>query len=184
MDPQGSAAIPEERRTNPVNRVKMGVIGLGRFGSQHARVLAQLPQVDLIGICSRSEDRALEVAGTCGSPACYTDPAELLQVSDLDAVDIVTEVDRHTEVALSAMRQGKHVFCEILVTPDLDETDQLIETAQANQVRFMPGFLERFDARRAEVQKRASRGDLGDIVSIYGRRNIWRGILDYGEPLT
>ena len=42
--------------------LRTGVIGFGRFGALHARVLAQLPHVDLVGICSRSEERVGEVA--------------------------------------------------------------------------------------------------------------------------
>ena len=156
----------------------MAVIGLGRFGALHARVLEQLPHVELVAVCSRSEARAREVAAACGDVRWYTDPAVLLAEPDIDAVDIVTEVDRHTDLALAAMRQGKHVFCEILVTNSLDDMDQLIEAAHANQVVFMPGFLERFDARRAEIARRATEGSLGRLVSLYGRRNIRRGILD------
>ncbi|MDP6982016.1 MAG: Gfo/Idh/MocA family oxidoreductase [Candidatus Latescibacteria bacterium] len=159
--------------------VRVGVIGLGRFGALHAKVWAQLPHVELVGLCSRSEDRCREVASACGHPVCYSDPEVLLE-ADLDAVAIVTDVERHTPIALEAMRQGKHVFCEILVTPDLEETDQLIEIAQQNEMLFMPGFLERFDVRRAEAKRRVSEGEMGPLVSLYGRRNIWRGVLD--EP--
>lgn len=158
----------------------MGVIGLGRFGDVHARALAQLPDVELVAICSRSTERARQLAATCGEPRCYTDPAELLACDDIDAVDIVTEVDRHTDIALAAMQQGKHVFCEILVAPDLSQMDQLAEAAQSNDVLFMPGFLERFDARRARTQARIVDGDLGQLVSLHGRRNIRRDVLD--EP--
>jgi len=158
----------------------MGVIGLGRFGAQHARVLAQLPQVELAGICSRCGDRAREVAATCGEPRCYADPEALLAEADIDAVDIVTEVDRHAEIAAAAMQRGKHVFCEVLVTPNLSDMDELARAAQASGVLFVPGFLERFDVRRAEVKRRTAQGSLGRVVSIYGRRNVWRGILD--EP--
>ena len=158
----------------------MGVIGLGRFGALHARVLAQLPQVELVGICSRSEERVGEVAATCGEPRPYTDPAALLAAPDIDAVDIVTEVDRHTEIALAAMERGKHVFCEILVTPSPREMDALAQAARTSDVVFMPGFLERFDVRRAGLRQKAVEGSLGRLVSLYGRRNIWRGILD--EP--
>jgi UDP-N-acetylglucosamine 3-dehydrogenase len=163
-----------------MDHVKMGVIGLGRFGALHARVLSQLPQVELVGVCSRSGSRAAEVAGTCGNPRCYTDPAEMLRDADIQAVDIVTEVDRHTEIAALAMQNGKHVFCEILVAPGLEEMDRLIEQSETTRTLFMPGFLERFDVRRAAIKEKTDRGGLGQLVSIYGRRNIWRGILD--EP--
>ncbi len=163
-----------------MDSIGMGVIGLGRFGARHTRVLSQLPQVDLVAVCSRSEARAREVAAEHGVLKCYTDPNEMLRDPDIAAVDIVTEVDRHADIALAALRNGKHVFCEILLTTSLEVTDRLIEATNESDTISMVGFLERFDARRANIKQRVDSGDLGQLVSIYGRRNIWRGILD--EP--
>ena len=75
-----------------MNRAKIGVIGLGRFGVQHARVLAQLPQVELTAVCSRSAERAASVATTYNVPGHYTDYRDLIRDPDVDAIDIVTEV--------------------------------------------------------------------------------------------
>lgn len=161
-----------------MNRARIGVIGLGRFGVQHARVLAQLPHVDLTAVCSRSAERAASVASTHDVPKHYTDYRDLIRDPDVEAIDIVTEVDRHTEIALAALGQHKHVFSEILLTDSLDENDRLIEVAEESGAVFMVGFLERFDVRRANVKQKIDAGELGELVSIYGRRNIWRGILD------
>jgi UDP-N-acetylglucosamine 3-dehydrogenase len=161
-----------------MNRTKIGVIGLGRFGVQHARVLAQLLHVELTAVCSRSAERAGSVASTYNVPRHYTDYRDLMRDPDVDGVDIVTEVGRHTEIALAALRRRKHVFSEILLTDSLDENDRLIDEAEKSGVVFMVGFLERFDVRRGNIKQKIDAGDLGELVSIYGRRNIWRGILD------
>ena len=161
-----------------MNRAKIGVIGLGRFGVQHARVLAQLPHVELTAVCSRSADRAAKVATETNAARTYTDYNELIRDPDVEAIDIVTEVDRHTEIALAALRLRKHVFSEILLTDSPDENDRLIDEAEKSGAVFMVGFLERFDVRRANIKQKIDAGELGELVSIYGRRNIWRGILD------
>ena len=161
-----------------MNRTKIGVIGLGRFGVQHARVLAQLPHVELTAVCSRSAERAGNVASTYNVPRHYTDYRDLIRDPDVEGIDIVTEVDRHTEIALAALRRRKHVFSEILLTDSLDENDRLIDEAKKSGAVFMVGFLERFDVRRGHIKQKIDAGDLGELVSIYGRRNIWRGILD------
>ena len=88
-----------------MNRTKIGVIGLGRFGVQHARVLAQLPHVELTAVCSRSAERAGNVASTYNVPRHYTDYRDLVRDPDVEAIDIVTEVDRHTEIALAALQR-------------------------------------------------------------------------------
>ncbi len=161
-----------------MNRARIGVIGLGRFGAQHARVLAQLPHVELTAVCSRSAERAANVASTHHVPKHYTDYRDLLRDPEVEAIDVVTEVDRHTEIALAALRLRKHVFSEILLTDSLEENDRLIAGAEESGAVFMVGFLERFDVRRANIKQKIDAGELGELVSIYGRRNIWRGILD------
>lgn len=160
-----------------MNRAKVGVVGLGAFGLKHARVLAQLPQVELVGVCSRSAERAREVA-TSYSAKYYTDYREMVRDPDIEAVDIVTEVDRHAEIGLAALEHDKHVFCEILVTMDMEESDRLMERTEAGRAFFMAGFLERFDVRRALIKQRVDSGEMGKLVSVYGRRNAWRGFLD------
>ena len=85
---------------------------------------------------------------------------------------------RHAEVGLAALAHGKHVFCEILVTMNLAESEQLLEKEAASEAFFMTGFIERFDVRRALIKQRVERGEMGQLVSIYGRRNAWRGFLE------
>ena len=162
----------------PDHIARIGVIGLGKFGEQHVRVLSQLPNVEVKSVCSRSAERSREIAGKYDVPRSYTSPDQILSDLEIDAVDIVTEVDRHTEIALKAMESGKHVFSEILLSRTLEEIDQLIESAKNSKKYFMAGFLERFDIRRAQIKQRIDSGNLGQLVSLYGRRNIWRGILD------
>lgn len=160
-----------------MNRAKVGVVGLGAFGLKHARVLAQLPQVELVGVCSRSAARAQEVAAMY-DVKCYTDYGEMMRDPDIEAVDIVTEVDRHAEIGLAALEHDKHVFCEILATFSIEESQQLLEKTELSRAFFMVGFLERFDVRRALIKQRIDRGEMGQLVSVYGRRNAWRGFLD------
>ena len=158
-----------------MDRAKIGVAGLGRFGVWHARVLAQLPQVELAAVCSRSEERAREVAETYGARKWYTDYVEMVQDAEIEAVDVVSDLDRHGEIALAALQNGKHVFSEILLTMRMEENDQLIEWAEKSGALFMVGFIERFDVRRAQIKQRVDSGELGQLVSLYGRRNVWRG---------
>ncbi len=108
-----------------MDRAKIGVAGLGRFGVWHARVLAQLPQVELAAVCSRSEERAREVAETYGARKWYTDYVEMVQDAEIEAVDVVSDLDRHGEIALAALQNGKHVISEILLTMRIEENVQL-----------------------------------------------------------
>ena len=61
-----------------MNRVKMGVIGLGWFGVKHCEALAAIPQVELAAVCTRTESRLAEVANSFDVPVACTDYNQLL----------------------------------------------------------------------------------------------------------
>jgi UDP-N-acetylglucosamine 3-dehydrogenase len=161
---------------------KIGVVGLGNFGAVHSRIWAQLPQAELVAVCSRSAERAQEVAATYGAQKWYTDYRQMMADPVVDAVDVCTEVARHGEVALAALQHGKHVFSEILLSMSLAETDQLLEWANKSRAIFMVGFIERFDVRRALIKRKIDDGEIGALVSLFSRRNQWRGWLEYPNP--
>lgn len=159
-------------------RARIGVVGLGRFGDIHARIWNQIPQAELVAVCSRSAERAQAVAAAHGAPKWYTDYNEIAQDPDIDVIDICNELARHTVVGLAALSHGKHVLCEILHALTLEETDQLIACAEINRANYVVGFIERFDTRRALAKQKIDSGELGQLVSLYVRRNVWRGFLD------
>lgn len=161
-----------------MDRIKVAVVGLGRFGDIHARLWAQIPQADLVAVCSRSAERAQQVAAAHGARKWYTDYREMMQDPEIDAVDICSNLPDHGPTAIAALEHGKHVLCEILFTLSLEETDRCLALAEQNGRLGMIGFIERFDVRRAQAQQRIAAGELGQLVSLYVRRNVWRGFLD------
>jgi len=157
---------------------RIGVVGLGRFGDIHSRIWNEMPQAELVAVCSRDADRARAVAEAHGAPKWYTDYEDMARDPDIDAIDICNELARHTEVGLAALSEGKHVLCEILHALTLEETSQLMASAQEHHAHYMVGFIERFDVRRALAKQKIDAGELGSLVSMYVRRNVWRGFLD------
>jgi predicted dehydrogenase len=161
-----------------MDRVRVAVVGLGRFGDIHARLWAQIPQAELVAVCSRSADRALEVAAAHGARKWYADLDQLLRDPEIDAIDICSHLPDHGPTAIAALEHGKHILCEILFTLSREETDRCLSLAEQSGTHCMIGFIERFDVRRAQAQRRIHSGELGELVSLYVRRNVWRGFLD------
>ena len=81
-----------------------------------------------------AESRGIKNYASSGeSTLTDEDYREMMRDPDIEAVDIVTEVDRHAEIGLAALACDKHVLCEILVTASLEESDRLMEKAAASQ---------------------------------------------------
>lgn len=149
-----------------------GIIGLGFFGEKHAEVAATLPGVELRAICTRRDDRRRQIKRRLGVPHDYADYRELLQDPEIEAVSVVTHVDDHLQPAVDAVRAGKHVLLEKPMARDVAQCDRIIAAADKADRILMVGHICRFNPRYAVARQRIADNELGQIVSMYARRNI------------
>jgi UDP-N-acetylglucosamine 3-dehydrogenase len=154
-----------------VDKVRVGVIGVGAFGESHLAAYCSLPYVTVAAVCSRDASRTQEVAARYRVPRWHTDYHEMLAENELDAVSVVTSEDAHLGPALAALQAGKHVLVEKPIATRLDEAEQMLSAARAAGVYLMPGHVLRFETRYAMVKDQLAAGELGRVVSISARRN-------------
>jgi len=155
-----------------VDKIRFGVIGLGRFGEVHCQALSNLPQVELFALCTRTESRLRELSEQFNVPHRYADYRELLANPDLDAVSVVTMWDQHAAPVLAALDAGKHVFVEKPLASTAGECDAIVRAAATASCFLMVGHICRFNPRYAAAKREIDAGAIGRIVSLYARRNI------------
>ena len=157
--------------------VNYGVIGLGFFGEKHCEALATLPQVNMYALCTRTESRLAELGEKFGADKTFTDYNEMLADPDLDAVSVVTMYDQHKEPAIAALEAGKHLLLEKPMASTLEDCQAIVQAAQTAAGFFMVGHICRFNPRYAAAKEAIAEGRIGEIVSMYARRNIpaWVG---------
>ena len=93
-----------------MREVRVGVVGMGRFGRLHARVLSELPGCRVGALCEVDEPTLRGCGREFGVGALYTDLEAMLDSEDLDAVDIVTDESAHGRQAMLCLERGKAVF--------------------------------------------------------------------------
>ncbi len=120
----------------------MAVVGVGHLGRHHARLLAAMDGVNLVGVVDTSESRAAEIAVSAGC-AAYTSWQAV--AGAIDAVTIAVPTEAHAEVALGFIAQGVHVLVEKPLARSVDEAETLIAAAAARGVRLAVGHTERFN---------------------------------------
>jgi len=135
------------RGARPLARqIRMGVIGAGQFAKGVLLPLfASQSAVQLRAFCTASGFTSKDVAERYGAAFCTSDPAEILQDNEIDAVLIATRHDQHAHLAAEALRMGKAVFLEkpMAATPaSLAELSKLVRSL--NNPRLMVGFNRRF----------------------------------------
>src|SRR5690348_14103983 len=141
--------------------LRVGVVGVGVMGSNHARVFAGLPGTELVGVADPDRKQADFVARTLGCIA-VSDVSELLE-RDLDAITIAAPTHLHQEIALSCVARGVHVMVEKPIAPSVEEGREIINAAHRAGVTLMVGHVERFNPA-VEAIKEAIRGE--EILSI------------------
>jgi UDP-N-acetylglucosamine 3-dehydrogenase len=141
--------------------LSIGVVGAGVMGSNHARVLADLPNVWLAGIADPDPAQGALVASALGCQ--LVDNIEALIDLGVDAVTIAAPTHLHHALALTAIRKGLPVLVEKPIASSVAEGRAIVAMARQHKVPLMVGHVERFNPAVQSV-KETLRGE--DILSI------------------
>ncbi len=156
--------------------LRWGVIGLGWFGEIHAETISQMPGIELAAVCTRRSNRLADVADRFGVKRRYTDYRQMLDDPHVDAVSVVTHVHDHCQIAVDALRAGKHVLLEKPMAPDVSQCETILEAASQARSLFMVGHICRFDPRVTLAKEAIDEGRVGRVISMHARRNLSKWI--------
>ncbi len=137
-----------------MDKIRVGVVGVGALGQHHARVYSSLPDTVLVGVVDTFPGRAEQIAGSLGT-RFFSRHSDLF--GKVDAVSIATPTILHAEIAEQFLKEGVHVLVEKPIAHTLGDADRLIRTAKANNRVLQVGHLERFNpavVRLREIVKR------------------------------
>jgi predicted dehydrogenase len=121
-------------------RTRVGVVGVGHLGSRHARIYAESPAAELVGVADLDIDRARAVAGAHGGRAA-ADFRDL--VSEIDAASVAVPTVSHREVTRSLLDAGIHVLVEKPIAPRLAEAREMVNLAREKALVLSVGHTER-----------------------------------------
>ncbi|MEI6100637.1 MAG: Gfo/Idh/MocA family oxidoreductase [Eubacteriales bacterium] len=152
--------------------IRVGVIGLGWFGEMHLDTYRGVHGAKVTAICTRRPDRLAEVAAKYGIDKTYSDYNDLLADPEVDAVSICTHAKDHLQPMLAAIKSGKHVLLEKPMSVSLDECNQILSASENCKQNLMVGHICRFENNYAIAREEIRNGRIGDVLSIYSRRNV------------
>jgi len=147
--------------------VKVGIVGLGTMGRQHAEAYRQMPDVQLSVVYDHHRDRAEAFAREFGT-AVARDWDDFFNQCEI--VDICTPTYRHTEYALAAIQAGKAVVCEKPLARTIEECEQIVEAVHRHSALFMPAHVLRFFPEYRTAHQMVKAGTLGTVAAVRMRR--------------
>lgn len=157
--------------TDPNRQIRVGIAGLGGFGSLHVGVLAQAEGADLIAVCDPKEQRLAELADRHQVPHRFVSYDDLLASGQIDALFLVTPEHLHAEMVFKALDAGIHTFVEKPFATNVDDAIRMRDRATETDLRLQVGHVLRFEAQHAMLHDQIAAGAIGRPLSIRAKRN-------------
>ena len=144
--------------------LRLGVIGCGYWGPNLVRNFSSIPDATVVAVCDIDPRRLHSIQAEYPSVSTTTDAASLIARTDIDAVAIATPVSTHFDLALAALRAGKHVLVEKPLAASSDEALRLIDEAAKRKLVLMVDHTFVYSGTVRSVREFISNDYIGDIT--------------------
>lgn len=160
--------------------VRVGVIGVGIMGAEHAQLLAHVVAgSQLTAVFDVDRVRAQAVADDCGAQL-FDDPMVLIKDTDVDAVLIASSDLTHEQFVLATLAADKPVLCEKPLAPDVEGCARILRAESDHGRRLVSvGFMRRHDAGYADLKLALDDGSIGRALMLHC---IHRNAISQGQP--
>jgi predicted dehydrogenase len=134
-----------------MNKLRVGVVGVGHIGKNHARLYAELSGAQFTAIYDTDAARARELANEFGVAAA----ASLEEFAGkVDAASIATPTNTHFEIGRDLLGRGKHLLIEKPITENTAHASELAALAAERRLVLQVGHVERFNPVLSALEKR------------------------------
>ena len=137
-----------------MNKVRVGVVGVGHIGREHARIYSRLPGVELVGLCDIDAQVAQKLAQKHGVKSFPTVQA---MAQEIDAATISTPTNTHHEIAGHLLGLGKHVLIEKPIADSTEQAKELVDLATAKGLILQVGHIERFNPALSALEEKLTK---------------------------
>jgi myo-inositol 2-dehydrogenase/D-chiro-inositol 1-dehydrogenase/scyllo-inositol 2-dehydrogenase (NAD+) len=144
------------------NATRICVVGVGRVGQVHSGTLVNsVPEARLVALVDQNAEALGKAADSFGVEARFASFEQALEGVAFDGVVLTTPTYTHRNLAVTAAKAGKHVFCEKPMALSLSECDDMIAAAERSSVVLQIGFMRRFDPDFEAAWARIEAGEIG-----------------------
>jgi predicted dehydrogenase len=148
------------------DKLRIAVVGAGYWGPNLARNFRSNPEWELTAICDIDQERAEHISDLVGGVPVITQLDTLLARDDLDAIAIATPARTHHDIALAAIRAGKHVVVEKPLADDGEQGLDMLHEADARGLILMADHTYCYTPAALKIRELIQEGALGDILFI------------------
>lgn len=143
--------------------IRIGVIGCGYWGPNLVRNFMEVPASHVVAVSDLRQERLKGVQTLYPSIQVTTQASEVTLRPDIDAIVIATPVSTHFELAIQALKAGKHVFVEKPMTVNSEQASRLIEEAERRKLTLMVGHTFVYAGAVQKIKELVNTGHLGEL---------------------
>ncbi|MDQ0000818.1 Gfo/Idh/MocA family protein [Pseudarthrobacter sulfonivorans] len=147
--------------------LRWGILGTARIIRKSVPALQETKNGEVVGIASRTEEKALEYADKHGIPQAFGSYEALLASPDIDAVYIALPNALHREWILKSLDAGKHVLCEKPLAMSAAECGEIARKAGETGLKVLEGFMYRFHPRFEKLQELLAANAVGKLTFVH-----------------
>lgn len=149
-------------------KLRWGILGVAKINERLLPAFAKAANAELVGIASRSLDKAKEAAKAAGIPKAFGSYEAILDDPQIDAIYNPLPNTLHDEWTRKAAERGKHVLCEKPLTPTAREAESLVAFCHSKKIKLMDGFMWPHHPRTQEMKALLTSGKLGRVERVTG----------------
>jgi myo-inositol 2-dehydrogenase/D-chiro-inositol 1-dehydrogenase len=149
--------------------IRVGLIGAGVMGADHARIISTaVSGAEIVAVADPDSRRTAKILETCKGARAFAEPLQLIRDSRVDAVLIASPDDTHSALVQACLHIEKPVLCEKPLAPSIEECLQIVakETALGRRLVTV-GYMRRFDPGYVEMKRRLDEGELGAALVMH-----------------
>jgi len=143
--------------------IRLGVIVYGYWGLNLVRNFAEVPGCQLVAVSDMRADRLAAVRARYPGVRTFADPNQLMSERRIDAVAIVTPVSTHYDLAMQALKAGKHVLVEKPLAVTADQAAQLVDEAERRKLVLSVDHTFVYTGAVRKMRELVHSGGVGDI---------------------
>lgn len=160
-----------------MEKVKVGMVGLGNIGSHHIRYMKAMENIELAGVCDIVREKADRFAAEYNSKAYYSHE-DLFRLSGIEAVLVAVPHYDHVSVAVDAFNRGLHVLCEKPLAVHVNDAEKIIEAYEKarekkTEIKFGIMFMERTLPHYKKIKEIIDGDELGKLLRATWINTAW-----------
>ncbi len=128
-----------------MEKIRLGIIGCGGMGFHHSRRLIKMKEVEIVAASDVNSDSLKRFTDEFQVKHSFSDYNRMLDIKEMRGVLVSLPTFLHRAAVISAAKKEKHIFCEKPIAMNLEDADEMIKVCRENEVKFMLGFVRRFD---------------------------------------